>query len=234
VRTIHLFLSHLHLDHLQGLAFFAPLYDPGVTLHVWGPRSPVSDLSSRIGTYMSEPLFPVNLSEVPCRTVFHDAPEDGVDLGSAVVWAASVSHQGPTVGYRVEADWSLAYIPDHEPGLGLDLERVEASWLSGYHLAAGVDVLVHDSQYTEDEYPAHVGWGHSSVAHVVTFARRAGAGRLVMFHHDPLHTDVALEELHGRARELWGAGTAPPVLAYEGMSLAPDTLAVAGEPSATR
>lgn len=225
VRTIHLFLSHLHLDHLQGLAFFAPLYDPSVVLHVWGPRSPARDLRERIGAYMSEPLFPVNLSDVPCQAVFHDAPEGGCDLGAATVWAAPVSHQGPTLGYRIEAGWSLAYIPDHEPALGLDIDTVDVSWLSGYEVAADADVLLHDAQYTEDEYPLHVGWGHSSVSHVVSFARRSGVRQLVLFHHDPRHTDPALETLLERARELWGPTGAVPVLAREGMRVDPSHLA---------
>lgn len=219
VKTIHLFLSHLHLDHLQGLAFFAPLYDPSVTLHVWGPRSPMHDLRGRIGVYMSEPLFPVNLCDVPCEALFHDAPEDGCNLGGATVWAAQVSHQGPTVGYRVEGPWTLAYIPDHEPALGLDLMTIEPSWLSGYALAAASDVLLHDAQYTEEEYQAHIGWGHSSIEHVVNFAKRSGARQLVMFHHDPRHTDVILDDLCERACALWGPAGNPPVVAYEGMRL---------------
>jgi phosphoribosyl 1,2-cyclic phosphodiesterase len=219
VKTIHLFLSHLHLDHLQGLAFFAPLYDPTVTLHVWGPRSPMHDLRQRIAQYMSEPLFPVNLSDVPCQALFHDAPEHGVNMGSATVWAAQVSHQGPTVGYRIEGSWTLAYIPDHEPALGLDLATIEPSWLSGYPLAAAADILLHDAQYSEAEYPMHIGWGHSSIEHVVRFAQRSGAHQLVMFHHDPQHTDAMLDELCARAGDLWGSPDSLPVVAYEGMRL---------------
>jgi len=228
VKTIHLFLSHLHLDHIQGLAFFAPLYDPSVTLHIWGPRSPVSRLRDRIGTYMSEPLFPVNVSDVPCEAIFHDAPEEGCDLGAATVWATPVSHQGPTVGYRIEAEWSLAYIPDHEPALGLELATVEPSWLSGYPLAAGIDVLLHDAQYSEEEYPNHVGWGHSSIDHVVRFARRSDVRQLVLFHHDPRHSDETLEVLLARAQDLWGGDGHAPVLAYEGMSLNPAQLRALG------
>ena len=153
---------------------------------------------------MSEPLFPVNLSDIPCEAIFHDAPEDGCDFGCGTVWALPVSHQGPTVGYRIEADWTLAYIPDHEPALGQDLESVEPSWLSGYPLAHGCDVLLHDSQYSEEEYPAHVGWGHTSIDQVVNFAMRSKVAQLVMFHHDPRHSDTALDELLGRARESSG------------------------------
>jgi phosphoribosyl 1,2-cyclic phosphodiesterase len=226
VQRIHLFLSHLHLDHLQGLAFFAPLYNPDVELHVWGPRSPVQKLEDRIGVYMSEPLFPVNLSDVPCRPSFHDAPEEPVTVGSATVWSSPVSHQGPTVGYRVEESGrSLVYIPDHEPARGTDVLRVELPWLSGYELAAGADVLLHDAQYSPEEYPMHVGWGHSSIDDVVGFAVRSDVEQLVLFHHDPRHSDATLERLLHHACDVWearGGGPARPVLAYEGMRIALD------------
>lgn len=218
-REIHVFLSHLHLDHLQGLAFFKPMYDPDVELHLWGPPSPTRDLRSRIGAYMSEPLFPVNIGDVPCQAVFHDAPDDGVQIGGIDAWASPVAHQGPTVGYRFdEGSRSLVYVPDHEPALGGNVQRVDSAWLSGFGLASRADVLFHDAQYTEHEYPAHVGWGHSSIEHVVDFARVAQVKQLVLFHHDPGHADDQLEVIGARARELWGDAGSPPVLAYDGMS----------------
>jgi phosphoribosyl 1,2-cyclic phosphodiesterase len=218
-KVIHVLLSHLHLDHLQGLAFFQPVYESDVELHIWGPPSPMHSLEGRIAGYMSEPLFPVNLSDIPCTATFHDATEAGWALGSATAWASAVSHQGPTLGYRLEEDGhAFVYIPDHEPSLGKDLRHTEVSWVSGYGLAAGADVLLHDAQYTESEYPNHIGWGHSSVEHVVTFATKSGVKQLVLFHHDPRHTDEQLEALLARATELWdGAGGPPPILAHEGM-----------------
>ena len=217
-RVVHVLLSHLHLDHLQGLAFFSPLYDSGVELHVWGPPSPLRDLHERIALYRSEPLFPVNIADVPSQVHFHDAPEDGARIGPVEVWAASVAHQGPTVGYRLEHDGrSLVYIPDHEPAIASDIRRLDTSWISGYGLAAGADVLLHDSQYFEAEYPDHVGWGHSSIEHTVAFAQVAGVGQLVLFHHDPSHSDADLDAKGRRAAELWGPDGNPPVLAYDGM-----------------
>jgi len=91
--------------------------------------------------------------------------------------------------------------------------------MSGHALAEGVDFLLHDSQYSEDEYPARVGWGHSSVEQAVAFARISHSRRLVMFHHDPGHGDKDLEKLLSRAGELWGGEGEPPLLAYEGMEL---------------
>jgi len=96
---------------------------------------------------------------------------------------------------------------------------VEPEWISGHAVAQGVDVLFHDSQYTEEEYPQRIGWGHSSTMHVVTFAQICEARQLVMFHHDPMHTDDQLEAILARALDLWGDGGPAPVLAHEGMEL---------------
>lgn len=217
---IHLCLTHLHLDHLEGLGFFVPLWQPDRELHIWGPASPVDALEERIARYLSPPLFPVQLSEVPANLTFHDVPDEEFTLGSARVRAQPVAHRGPTVGYRFEDGGSvLAYIPDHEPYLGVEPGEEEPGWLSGFSLADGADVLLHDGQYFEHEYPSHVGWGHSSVAHAVAFARFAGVRRLLVFHHDPLHTDEQLSSLEARARELWGGDGVPPELAREGMAV---------------
>jgi ribonuclease BN (tRNA processing enzyme) len=212
---IDILLSHLHLDHLEGLGFFAPLWDPSTELHIWGPSSPVRSLSDRIAQYLSPPLFPVRLAEVPARVRLHDAPEEPWQLGSATVTASSIIHRGPTVGYRIEeAGRSIAYLTDHEPARAADLTTVPPDWISGYALAAGADVLIHDCQYTEEEYPDRAGFGHSSTVHVAAFARLAGAARLLLFHHDPNHTDADLETLCERVRDLWDGGTVE--LAREG------------------
>jgi ribonuclease BN (tRNA processing enzyme) len=218
-RTIHVLLTHLHFDHLEGLGFFAPLWADETDLHVWGPPSPVRSLEERIARYFSPPLFPVQLSDVPAQMTFHDVPDEW-EIGSARLVAQPISHPGPTVGYCLsEGGRSLAYLPDHEPGLGADLTALPAEWVSGHALADAVDVLVHDAQYTEDEYAMRVGWGHSSVEQAVTFARKASVRQLVLFHHDPGHDDEALEKLLSCARELWGDEGEPPLLAYEGMKL---------------
>jgi ribonuclease BN (tRNA processing enzyme) len=147
-------------------------------------------------------------------------PDDDWKIANAIIRARPVSHRGPTVGYRISDNGhTLSYIPDHEPALGVDLRSVEPEWISGHAVAHGADVLLHDSQYTEDEYNQRVGWGHSSVVHVVTFAQVVEARQLVMFHHDPLHTDDMLEDLLERAKELWDMDGSIPVLAYEGLDL---------------
>jgi phosphoribosyl 1,2-cyclic phosphodiesterase len=215
---IHLLLTHLHLDHLAGLPFFAPLWDPRAEVHIWAP-SARAGLEQTIARYMSPPLFPVSISEVPASVTFHDLPEGLWRLGSAHVFAEHVRHRGPTVGYRLEeGDRSLAYIPDHEPYAAAEPDDVEPVRLSGYQLARRASILFHDAQSLEEEYAARIGWGHSSVTHAVAFARAAHAQRLVLFHHDPLHSDEDLGMLEARATELWN-DVRPPKLAREGMRL---------------
>jgi ribonuclease BN (tRNA processing enzyme) len=214
---IHILLTHLHLDHVQGLGFFRPLFRPDVEVHIWGPASPVQTLAERIAIYLSPPLFPVRLADIPSRIVFHDEPT-GITIGSAHVSASKIAHQGPTLGYRiVENDRVLAYLPDHEPSLGVTLADEPASWISGHAVAQRADVLFHDAQYADDEYPDHVGWGHSSIDHVMCFAAKSEASNVVLFHHDPYHTDEELEVLLDHARKRWYT-SGQVVLAREGMT----------------
>ena len=220
VHEVHVLLSHLHLDHLQGLAFFGPLYDPDATVHLYGPPSPLHTLAERVSAYMSDPLFPVHLAHVPARLEMHDAPYEPIAVGSATVLASPLAHRGPTVGWRLEdAGRSLVYMPDHEPAMVTRLETADPSWVSGAGLAHRADLLLHDAQYSEEEYPEHRGWGHSSIAHVVQFARLAEVRRLALFHHDPGHTDDDLDRIHARAVELWGSPEDPPLIAWDGMEL---------------
>lgn len=220
VTEVHVLLSHLHLDHIQGLGFFRPLFDPDVHVHIWGPPSPVHSLTDRISRYLSPPLFPVRLSEIPATVTFHDAPSAPIRLGTVEVVAAAVTHQGPTVGYRLsEGGRSLCYLPDHEPSLGVRLAELEPEWISGFGLARGADVLIHDAQYGDGEYPDHVGWGHSCIEHVVAFATKAEVDHLVLFHHDPYHDDVHLDALKATATELFAGPGRQLDMAYEGMEL---------------
>jgi phosphoribosyl 1,2-cyclic phosphodiesterase len=216
-RRIHLLLTHLHLDHLEGLRFFAPMWDERVTLDIWGPPSPVVSLQERISRSFSPPLFPVDLREVPARVTFHDVPRKRWTVGGVSLRARLVMHPGPTVGFRIEADGArVAYIPDHEPAL-TGIAGRSRDWISGASIARGVDLLLHDAQYFEDEYEDRIGWGHSSVADTVAFARAVGARSLMLFHHEPRHADDSLERLEDRARALVGRNGNQPTLAREGM-----------------
>jgi phosphoribosyl 1,2-cyclic phosphodiesterase len=218
-KRVHLLLTHLHLDHLEGLRFFAPLWDAGVTLDIWGPRSPVASLRDRILRSFSPPLFPLDFRDVPARVSFHDLPAEAWQIGGISLFADLVLHPGATLGFRLEAGgMSVAYLPDHEPALA-GIDPLFPHWISAGALAHDADVVLHDAQYTEQEYDTKIGWGHSSVADAVAFCRAAGARRLVLFHHDPEHSDRMLEELERHARQLTDAERDPPVLAREGMTL---------------
>jgi phosphoribosyl 1,2-cyclic phosphodiesterase len=217
---LYLLLTHLHLDHLEGLRFFGPLWDDRVTIDIWGPPSPVSSLRERIARSFSPPLFPLELRDVPARVAFHDVPREPWTIEGASLAASLVVHPGPTVGFRIETDGaSFAYIPDHEPALAGAITARPRDWLSGGSIAEGVELLLHDAQYSEEEYRQRIGWGHSSVADAVAFAKAVEARRLLLFHHEPLHNDGSLDLLEDRARELAGSNGLGPTLAREGMVL---------------
>ncbi len=200
VERVDILLTHLHMDHIQGLGFFAPFFRPG-EIHLWGPASATLELQTRLTRYLSPPLFPVRIRDLEARVVLHDAPDEPVKIGGFEVVAQHVIHPGPTVGYRISADGaSVAYLPDHEPALGASRFPGESRWTSGFDLASGVDLLIHDGQYTDDERAGRVGWGHSAVTEAVAFGELAKARRLVLFHHDPSHSDAVLDELTAHAR----------------------------------
>jgi phosphoribosyl 1,2-cyclic phosphodiesterase len=201
---VHVLLTHLHLDHIQGLMFFAPLFQPGREVTIWGPGATEGSLRERIGRYVSAPLCPVEIRDLPARVEFREVPPDGLQLGPATITAAPVSHRGPTLGFRIaEADVSVCFLPDHEPVVGMPLDEMEPEWISGLALARDASLLIHDAQYTDDEYVDKVGWGHSSVSDALKFAHRAEAQRLMLFHHDPMHQDDFLDRLAGRAAAAW-------------------------------
>lgn len=200
---VDVLLTHLHMDHLQGLGFFAPLYVPGLDVHIWGPCSTTQGLTARLRRYLSPPLFPVRLRDLPCRLHVRELTCDPFQIGPFRVRAALVCHPGPTVGYRIEADGQvLTYLPDHEPGLGVRGALLKHGWTSGHHLALGADLLIHDAQYDDIEYPSRVGWGHSTVRRALEFATLTDARRLVTFHHDPSHDDARLDQMMADLRSL--------------------------------
>ena len=163
-------------------------------VHIWGPASTTMNLRTRLLRYLSPPLFPVHLRDLPCRLVLHEVPAGEVEIGGFKVLSALVCHPGPTVGYRISTDKaSVCYLPDHEPALGTARFPLHPDWTSGFELAAGVDLLIHDAQYSTIEYPRHVGWGHSSFDQAAAFAALAGVRRFIPFHHDPARDDRRLD-----------------------------------------
>jgi phosphoribosyl 1,2-cyclic phosphodiesterase len=215
IERVDVLLSHLHMDHILGLGFFAGLFRPALEVHLWGPGSTTQPLGARLSRYLSPPLFPVRLRDLPCRLELHDVPLGRFEIPGLGITAALVCHPGPTVGYRLDdGRSSLAYLSDHEPALGVRTFPESPIWTSGFALAEGVDMLVHDSQYTDDEYFSHVGWGHSAVRHATAFAAHTSVGCLVAFHHDPWHDDDVLDSIY-RGIE----SDVPVIAAQEGMTL---------------
>ncbi|MFN0315670.1 MAG: MBL fold metallo-hydrolase [Burkholderiales bacterium] len=202
LRRIDLLLTHLHMDHIQGLGFFKPLYEEGMDIHIWGPASTTQNLRERLARYLSPPLFPVRLRDLPCKLTLHEVPCGESAIGPFKVSAALLCHPGPTVGYRISTDaGTMAYLPDHEPVLGMKRLCLPGEWTSGFALAHGADLLLHDAQYTDEEYLSRVGWGHSSVTDAFAFAVMSQTRHLVPFHHDPEHSDEFLDVLFAQAAE---------------------------------
>jgi phosphoribosyl 1,2-cyclic phosphodiesterase len=195
IKRVDILLTHLHLDHIVGLGFFAPLRWPGLEVHVWGPASTTHTLAKRLTRYLSPPLFPVHLRDLPVNMHLHEVPSETTDIGELKVESDFVVHPGPTVGYRITGHGgSVVYMPDHEPALGVRKFPSAPEWTSGYALAEGADVLIHDGQYNTHEYETRVGWGHSTIDHTIEFGKLTGAKRLVPFHHDPSRDDDAMDK----------------------------------------
>jgi phosphoribosyl 1,2-cyclic phosphodiesterase len=216
VERVDILLTHLHMDHIIGLGFFSGLYREGLDVHMWGPDSTIGKLRERLSRYLSPPLFPVRIRELPCRLSLHSLPLAPFSLPSFDVMATLVCHPGATVGYRISGSATVAYLPDHEPALGVRSFPEAARWTSGYELVANADVLIHDAQYTDDEYGARPGWGHSAIRHTVALAELASVRQLVPFHHDPSHDDARLDALYDAIEEPAGMAVTP---AREGLSL---------------
>jgi ribonuclease BN (tRNA processing enzyme) len=159
-------------------------------------------LRARLARYLSPPLFPVVLRELECTLTLHEVPTDVIQIGNFNITSLLICHPDPTVGFRIaEGSKVLTYMPDHEPALGTRHFPLRADWVSGYALAQGADLLIHDAQYTPEEYAERVGWGHSSIYDTVKFAELARVKQLVPFHHDPSHSDRDLDRIFAEVME---------------------------------
>jgi phosphoribosyl 1,2-cyclic phosphodiesterase len=208
-------VTHIHWDHVQGLPFFPPADRPGARFRIYGPQQEDATLTEVIDDFMRPPYFPVKVGDLRGEFSFHEVLKDDFRLGQAEVVARPVPHVGPTVGYRVT--WHgrvVTYISDHQAPL--DLESIAEPVLE---LAASADVLVHDAQYTTEEFAEKAHWGHCTIDYAVEVARRAGARQLVLFHHDPAHDDDRLDQLLAVARATAGPRGPEVVAAYEGLRI---------------
>lgn len=210
-------VSHLHWDHVQGIPFFGPLLNQEFQLHIVGPKQIEDTLEEAIHRFISPPLFPVEMAEIPARLSFHEASEGVMTIGSAAVSIAPLNHVGSTNCYRIDgpSSGSVAYLSDHqEPPDGAVPSEI-ASFCSG------VDVLIHDSQYDAEELLLRSDWGHSTAEFAVNVALESNAKRLVLFHHDPAHDDAWVADATAKAQAQAG-DRLEVIAAVEGLRLTSD------------
>jgi phosphoribosyl 1,2-cyclic phosphodiesterase len=203
------FLTHLHWDHIIGLPFCRPLLRLGGTLEVFGPPQEHAPLHEVIDRVVVPPFFPVQVKELHGSITFSEVSDDVVPVGSAKVTVRRVPHVGTTLGFRIEANGTaMAYVSDHQAPE--DLTSVCDAVLE---LCDGADLVIHDAQYTEDEFAVKATWGHSTLSYAVRVAAEAGARSLVLYHHDPLHDDADMDRLVEGARTAAGASRLDAVTA---------------------
>ena len=195
----HILISHTHWDHIQGIPFFAPLFAPGNEWDIYGPKGLGQSLREALAGQMQYTYFPVTLDQCGAKIRYHDLVEGTFDIEDIKVSTRYLNHPALTLGYRLEADGvTVVYACDHEPHsrmLATGQGEITGQDLRHAEFVSGADLLIHDAQYTAEEYPAKIGWGHSTVEYVVKLGQHAGVKRVALTHHDPLRDDDALDRL---------------------------------------
>ncbi len=204
----HVFLTHYHLDHLLGLLLFRPLYMPDHRFTFYGRPPEGLTLEEAVAGAFAAPWFPVELATTEAEKVYVTLDGDPIDVGRLTVTYETLNHPQGVLGYRIQHDGgALVIATDHEGGVG----EIDSRLVS---LARDAEVLIHDAQYTPEDYAARrQGWGHSTWRHAVEAAREASVRRLVLTSHDPFHTDAEIDAVVAAARARFGAVDG----AHEGM-----------------
>lgn len=224
--------GHTHWDHIQGLPFFAPAFVPGNEIDVYAPGVRRRSVEDVLAGQMELTYFPVELGQLPATITYNALTEGAYEIGGVSVVTQYLNHTALTLGYRVESGGAVViYLTDHEPFAdtlwrnGAEPGRVESMLHEGdrrhARFMANADLVIHDAQYTPEEYPAKKNWGHSPYEYAVEVAGAAGVRRLALTHHDPTHDDTFIAEVERRARgvaDSRGAGL-DVFCAYEGCTL---------------
>jgi phosphoribosyl 1,2-cyclic phosphodiesterase len=196
--SAHVFVSHFHWDHIQGLPFFGPLYDKPQNHFSFHSSSRIRSLKRVMEEQMAAPYFPVGLSEMKSQQNFYDIEQGRVALDDVTIETMWLNHPQGCLGFRIESkDGILVYATDNEPGDAAFDKSVRK-------LAAGADVLIYDAQYLPEEYEARKrGWGHSHWREAVNVVMESGAKELILYHHDPEHDDLCIDKVVQEARNYY-------------------------------
>ena len=212
-----LLITHTHWDHIQGLPFFSPAYNQKNLIRVLGYEGARAGLATILASQMETPFFPVSLRELPSHLAIEELREMEFQIGKVQVRSKFANHPGICVGYRLfTSSGSIAFFPDNEPYEQLKLQLASRDGISEHEardfaaaerakmvdFLQNCDVAILDTQYTDDEYAKHIGWGHSSLSSVVSLALDADVHKLLLFHHDPSHDDQMLDKMAECARAL--------------------------------
>jgi len=201
-------ISHAHWDHIQGFPFFAPAYSDGNRIRVLWSKRVTPELSTALRGQMQSLHFPVGFDQMRGLVGIQEFEREPVDLGPYTVRTIALNHPGGCAGFRIETAYGgVAYIPDHEPfRIGGNNGEADHGKIHRreelINFVSGTDLLILDTQYTEEEYLQHIGWGHGCLPDSVALAANAGVGQLALFHHDPSHRDYQIDLMVQSAQKL--------------------------------
>ena len=235
IKKIHLFITHTHWDHIQGFTMFQPLFSDDVEIHIYGPKDPTSGLTIKdhLTNQMDRHFFPVQLQNVAARLIFEDVTGgDRIHINSLIVKTFEFNHTAINIGYRIDSDersiiftgdheWKLNPHPSDDPRFSNMEQSIKATRQETINFIKGVDLLIIDSAYTEEEYLTRHGWGHGTLDSSITAAREACAKQVLFTHHDPSRTDDELDKVFRESLERNAINSKDPefALAKEGMEI---------------